>query len=380
MKGCGEVCDCCPNCFKEYWNKYFNKNKPGTEIIKEKGDEKENNNEGKKENYKDEKKITPENFTPIKTLGKLQTNWETYLLEIFKTRLFPPNSNDDDIYEKKFQDFCKKYYPKTFFEFLTEETFIDFSKKVLDNCKFENEIGVDNSLNIHDVSAFNEYKKGLSQDENKFLIYALLTDGDEGNIFNIILNRIRCTIYNDEGIKIGIIRNLIDTFKKQIIETIKGEVIENRKIEEGIYLGIKERIKQQAQENYNAAIAGHNEEKITLHFYDKYNVGKVKGDLEIAKNVKLSALFDYVLSNGRTFYYFNAEENQEEKDDVIEDDIKKDNIYVSYDDEKERLVLKDNYRFYVGGKKLNDAIQENGNITIGDFYKSNEGTVYMFFD
>lgn len=52
----------------------------------------------KKNNNEDEKKITPENFTPIKTLGKLQTNWETYLLEIFKTRLFPPNS--DDIYEK----------------------------------------------------------------------------------------------------------------------------------------------------------------------------------------------------------------------------------------------------------------------------------------
>lgn len=41
MKGCEEVCDCCPDCFKEYWNKYFYKNKPGTEIIKEKEDEKE---------------------------------------------------------------------------------------------------------------------------------------------------------------------------------------------------------------------------------------------------------------------------------------------------------------------------------------------------
>lgn len=212
------------------------------------------------------------------------------------------------------------------------------------------------------------------------MIYALLTDGDGNNICNEIFKKIICETYNDEERKIGIIRNLIDTFKKQIIETIKGEVFKNRKIEEGIYLGIKENIKQQAQKNYNAAIAGHNEEKITLHFYDKYNVGKVKGDLEIAKNVKLSALFDYVLSNGRTFYYFNAEENQEEKDDVIEDDIKKDNIYVSYDDEKERLVLKDNYRLYVGGKILKDKIQKNKNITIWDFYKSNEGTVYIFFD
>jgi len=373
MKGCGEVCDCCPDCCKKYWNKYFNKNKQEREIIQEEEEE--------KENYKEEKNITPKNFTPDKTLKKLKTNWKTYLLVIFKTRLFPHNSNNGDIYEKRFQDFCKKYYPKTFFEFLTEETFVDFSKKVLDNCKFENEIGVDNSLNIYDVSAFNEYKDGLLEAENKFLIYALLTDGDEKNICNKILEKIRCTIYNDEGIKMGIIGNLIDIFKRQIIETIKGEVIENRKIEERIYLDIKERIKQQAQENYNAAIDGHNEGKITLHFYDAYNVRKVKGDLEIAKNVKLSALFDYVLYNGRTFYYFNAEENQEEKDDVIEDDIKKDNIYASYDDEKARLVLKDNYSPLVGVIKiLNNEIKKDENITIWGFYKSNEGKVYMFFD
>ena len=230
--------------------------------------------------------------------------------------------------------------------------------------------------NDYNNDALQEYKKGLLKDENTFLIYALLTDGDENNICNEIFKKIRCETYNDEERKKDVIENLIDTFKRKIIKTIKGEVIKNRKIEEGIYLGIKENIKQQAQKNYNAAIAGHNEGKITLSFYDKYKTEKAK--LEIAKNVKLSALFDYVLS--RKFYYFNDECDKEKSDDVIENNIKKDNIYIGYDDEKERLVLKDNYRFYVGGKKLNDAIQENGNITIGDFYKSNEGTVYMFFD
>ena len=77
MKGCEEICDCCPDCCKKYWNKYFNKNKQEREIIQEEEEE--------KENYKEEKNITPKNFTPDKTLKKLKTNWKTYLLVIFKT-------------------------------------------------------------------------------------------------------------------------------------------------------------------------------------------------------------------------------------------------------------------------------------------------------
>lgn len=142
----------------------------------------------------------------------------------------------------------------------------------------------------------------MLKDENTFLIYALLTNGKEQNISNKILKEIECKILSDEERKEDVIENLIDTFKRKIIKTIK-ETANNRKIEKGINLNTKKGIKQQAQENYNAAIAGHNEEKITLHFYDKYKTEKAK--LEIAKDVKLSALFDYVLSKGREFYYFN---------------------------------------------------------------------------
>lgn len=142
----------------------------------------------------------------------------------------------------------------------------------------------------------------MLKDENTFLIYALLTNGKEQNISNKILKEIECKILSDEERKEDVIENLIDTFKRKIIKTIK-ETANNRKIEKGINLNTKKGIKQQAQENYNTAIANHNEGKITLSFYDAYNTEKAK--LEIAKDVKLSALFDYVLSKGREFYYFN---------------------------------------------------------------------------
>ena len=80
MKGCEEFCDCCPDCYKKYWKKYFNKNKSGTEIINQ------------EENNEEKKNITPENFDLDKTFEKLKKNWEKYLLEIFQTRLFPPNN------------------------------------------------------------------------------------------------------------------------------------------------------------------------------------------------------------------------------------------------------------------------------------------------
>ena len=135
------------------------------------------------------------------------------------------------------------------------------------------------------------------------------------------------------------------------------------------------------------AIAGHNEGEITLSFYDQYNLNDVKGELKIAKNVKLSALFNYVLSQGRTFYYFNPEENDEEyeyedeigdEDDGIWDDEINGHPYVSYEDEKARLVLKD--CFSPGGVEIRkDEINDKGEITIGDFYRSNKGKVYMVF-
>lgn len=366
MKGCEGICDCCPDCCKKYWNKHFNKNKSRIEIINKKENNEENNNAYKKEGnknkkeddddeeeiYKEEKNITQDNFTLEKTLEKLKNNWKTYLLEIFRTRLYLLNAKEK--YENAFQDFCENYSPKTFFESLTGDMFIEFYKKVLDNCKLIYEGG------NYDSRALQEYKNGLLKKDNTFLIYALLTDGDEKNIYNKIFNNIECTMYSDKGFKENIIGYLIDAFKRQIIETIK----EKRKEEIKRCLNKKDEIKKQAQKNYNVAIAGHNEGKITLSFYDQYNLNDVKGELKIAKNVKLSALFNYVLSQGRTLYYFNPDYNKKVEEEEIGDDEIKNYTYVSYDDEKARLVLKDSYSRLVA-KILNNAINDNNNITIG---------------
>lgn len=380
MKGCEGICDCCPDCCKKYWNKHFNKNKSRIEIINKKENNEENNNAYKKEGnknkkeddddeeeiYKEEKNITQDNFTLEKTLEKLKNNWKTYLLEIFRTRLYLLNAKEK--YENAFQDFCENYSPKTFFESLTGDMFIEFYKKVLDNCKLIYEGG------NYDSRALQEYKNGLLKKENTFLIYALLTDGDEKNIYNKIFNNIECTMYSDKGFKENIIGYLIDAFKRQIIETIK----EKRKEEIKRCLNKKDEIKKQAQKNYNVAIAGHNEGKITLSFYDQYNLNDVKGELKIAKNVKLSALFNYVLSQGRTLYYFNPDYNKKVEEEEIGDDEIKNYTYVSYDDEKARLVLKDSYSRLVA-KILNNAINDNNNITIGGFYNGDKGNVYIFF-
>lgn len=380
MKGCEGICDCCPDCCKKYWNKHFNKNKSRIEIINKKENNEENNNAYKKEGnknkkeddddeeeiYKEEKNITQDNFTLEKTLEKLKNNWKTYLLEIFRTRLYLLNAKEK--YENAFQDFCENYSPKTFFESLTGDMFIEFYKKVLDNCKLIYEGG------NYDSRALQEYKNGLLKKDNTFLIYALLTDGDEKNIYNKIFNNIECTMYSDKGFKENIIGYLIDAFKRQIIETIK----EKRKEEIKRCLNKKDEIKKQAQKNYNVAIAGHNEGKITLSFYDQYNLNDVKGELKIAKNVKLSALFNYVLSQGRTLYYFNPDYNKKVEEEEIGDDEIKNYTYVSYDDEKARLVLKDSYSRLVA-KILNNAINDNNNITIGGFYNGDKGNVYIFF-
>lgn len=380
MKGCEGICDCCPDCCKKYWNKHFNKNKSRIEIINKKENNEENNNAYKKEGnknkkeddddeeeiYKEEKNITQDNFTLEKTLEKLKNNWETYLLEIFRTRLYLLNAKEK--YENAFQDFCENYSPKTFFESLTGDMFIEFYKKVLDNCKLIYEGG------NYDSRALQEYKNGLLKKENTFLIYALLTDGDEKNIYNKIFNNIKCTMYSDKGFKENIIGYLIDAFKRQIIETIK----EKRKEEIKRCLNKKDEIKKQAQKNYNVAIAGHNKGKITLSFYDQYNLNDVKGELKIAKNVKLSALFNYVLSQGRTLYYFNPDYNKKVEEEEIGDDEIKNYTYVSYDDEKARLVLKDSCSRLVA-KILNNAINDNNNITIGGFYNGDKGNVYIFF-
>ena len=109
----------------------------------------------------------------------------------------------------------------------------------------------------------------MLKDENIFLIYTLLTNGDENNISNKIFNNITCKTYSfHEDSKKSVISNLIDIFKRQIIETIKNEVNNNKKIEQEIISEKKEKIKQEAQKKYEAAIANHNEEKITLIFYD----------------------------------------------------------------------------------------------------------------
>lgn len=232
MKGCNEFCDCCPDCCKKYWKKYFNKNKSGTEIInQEENNEEENNNE--------EKNITPENFDLNKTFEKLKNNWEKYLLEIFQTRLFPPNRDNKDKYKKEFQDFCDQYSTKVFFESLTKDTFIEFSKKVLNDC----ESNYDEERDYNKI-AFQEYTQGLLKNENTFLIYALLTNGDENNISNKIFNNITCETYSfHEDSKKSVISNLIDIFKRQIIETIKNEVNKNKKIEQEIISEKKEKIK-----------------------------------------------------------------------------------------------------------------------------------------
>ena len=61
----------------------------------------------------------------------------------------------------------------------------------------------------------------MLKDENTFLIYALLTNRKEQNISNKILKEIECKILSDEERKEDVIENLIDTFKRKIIKTIK---------------------------------------------------------------------------------------------------------------------------------------------------------------
>lgn len=68
----------------------------------------------------------------------------------------------------------------------------------------------------------------MLKDENTFLIYALLTNRKEQNISNKILKEIECKILSDEERKEDVIENLIDTFKRKIIKTIK-KTVNNRK-------------------------------------------------------------------------------------------------------------------------------------------------------
>ena len=55
--------------------------------------------------------------------------------QFFKTRLFPPDNNDEGKYKEEFKIFYKEYFPITFFESLTKNSFIEFYQKVLDNCQ-----------------------------------------------------------------------------------------------------------------------------------------------------------------------------------------------------------------------------------------------------
>ena len=85
------------------------------------------------------------------------------------------------------------------------------------------------------------------------------------------------------------------------------------------------------------------------------------------KDCKLSVLFDYVLSKGRKFYASNEERK------IVEDKLG----YVSYEDEKGKLELKTAQGNW--GDSLNKKINQNENITIGEFYEKQFPNVFMFF-
>ena len=312
------------------------------------------------EKYVEEKNITQEKFSLGNTLVKLENNFGTYLLEIFKTRLYPTNKNGDK-YKNEFMKFYSDYQIDVFKNTLIiEDFFPDFCRQILQKVKLD--YNDDENKNI----ALNIYKNALCEENYLYLGYALLTDGDESSISDEINGKIKCNIFTDANrLKEEIISPLINSFKHNIVEIIKDSLQEQLNVNKNLQKNKSEEIKKIASNNYNEAIKNLNVEKIKLTFYNSYNKEmKIKS---FFKDCKLSVLFDYVLSKGRKFYASNEERK------IVEDKLG----YVSYEDEKGKLELKTALTW--GGESLNNAINEKQDITIGEFYEKRFPNVYMFF-
>ena len=333
-----ELQDLCSKAGIINFDDFYKKNEEWERFLEENGIHKQ---------YVEEQNITEDNFSLENTLEKLRNNFGTYLLDIFKTRLFPTNKNGDK-YKKEFMEFYKKYNIATWISSLTKESFTPFYNKICE--KTSN--GLEDDIN-------GKCRNLLLADE--YLGFALLSDGDEDRIVNAFCNNID----SFDNMKVNLIALFIDLFKRNIIEAIKDSVNENLKIDKDLKQNKSEEIKKLALNKYNEAIKDLKGEIIELIFYNSYN--KKMKTKSFFKDCKLSVLFDYVLSKGRKFYASNEERK------IVEDKLG----YVSYEDEKGKLELKTAQSMWADS--LNKKINQNENITIGEFYEKQPHNVYMFF-
>ena len=312
------------------------------------------------ETYKEEKYITPENFSLENTLEKLRNNFGTYLLEIFKTRLFPVDANGEK-YKKDFMNFYSDYQIDVFKNTLIiEDSLLNFYRQILQKVTLDDDD--DRNRNM----AFNIYKKALLTQNYLYLGYALLTDGDEVNIIEKIHRQIKCAIFKDEDrLKKKIIPPLINSFKHNIVEIIKDSFQEQLNVNKNFQKNNSENIKNTASRKYNEAIENLKGEEIKLTFHNSYGISMET--TSFFKDCKLSVLFDYVLSKGREFYASDDEEN------IVNEELG----CVNYEDEKGKLELKTAQGKWADS--LNEKINQNENITIGEFYEKLSPNVFMFF-
>ena len=311
------------------------------------------------ERYEEAKNITEDIFSLDNTLEKLKNNFGTYLLEIFKTRLFPEDENKDKYkYKNEFMNFYTEYNIGSLKDIWDGDYLQDFYKKIFQKVKY-------NKLeDTYEKQAFEIYKKELLQEQHRYLGYALLTDGNEDKIIEKIYEQIECNIFGDERrLKDNIIPPLIGSFKNNIVEIIKDSFQEQLNVNKNLQKNNSENIKNTASRKYNEAIKNLNGEKIELTFYNSYGISMET--TSFLKDCKLSVLFDYVLSKGRDFYA---------KDD--NDNVDKKTPYLTYEKEKKRIELKTAANW---GDSLKEAIDINKDITIGKFYEKQPHNVYMFF-
>ena len=331
-----ELQDLCSKAGIINFDDFYKKNEEWERFLEENGIHKQ---------YEEEKIITPEKFSLDNTLEKLKNNFGTYLLEIFKTRLFPTDKNEDK-YKNEFMAFYEKYNIATWISFLTEESFNTFYENICKMTSYELDLDI------------NEQCRKLLLDD-KYLGFALLSNGDENQILDVFCDKIVSYLYN----KKDIIGTFICCFKRNIVEVIKKSINQNLEIENDLKKNNSENIKNTASRKYNEAIENLKGEKIKLTFFNHYQ-NEIASDF-FPKEAKLSVLFDYVLSKGRDFYA---------KDD--NDNVDKKTPYLTYEKEKKRIELKTAANW---GDSLKEAIDINKDITIGKFYEKQPHNVYMFF-
>ena len=331
-----ELQDLCSKAGIINFDDFYKKNEEWERFLEENGIHKQ---------YEEEKIITPEKFSLDNTLEKLKNNFGTYLLEIFKTRLFPTDKNEDK-YKNEFMAFYEKYNIATWISFLTEESFNTFYENICKMTSYELDPDI------------NEQCRKLLLDD-KYLGFALLSNGDENQILDVFCDKINSLLYN----KKDIIGTFICCFKRNIVEVIKKSINQNLEIENDLKKNNSENIKNTASRKYNEAIENLKGEKIKLTFFNHYQ-NEIASDF-FPKEAKLSVLFDYVLSKGRDFYA---------KDD--NDNVDKKTPYLTYEKEKKRIELKTAANW---GDSLKEAIDINKDITIGKFYEKQPHNVYMFF-